>query len=144
MKKFFPLLGLWILCANAFAQVPSRQEQSVLDLSRRKFDWLIEKNYDSLKTLLDDKTQYIHSTGWIQSKNEVLDDLKSGKLTYKSVIVKEANARGYGTTSIVTGLATIEGVTDSKPFSLDLRYTEVYVKSGNHWKLVSRHANKMP
>lgn len=144
MKKFVPSLVLWMLSTVALAQSTSRQEQFILDLSKIKFDWLVGKNYDSLTVLLDDKVQYIHSSGWVQNKREVLDDLRSGKLTYQKVIIKESTARLYNTTAIVTGVGTIDGVTEGKAFSVDLRYTEVYVKSENRWKLASRHANKMP
>ena len=144
MKKCLPSLVLWILGTVAWAQVPSRQEQFILDLSKKKFDWLIGRNYDSLTTLLDDKVQYIHSNGWIQNKNEVLEDLRSGKLTYKRTTIIESTARLYSNAALAIGLGTFEGVADNKPFSLNLRYTEVYINLNNHWRLVSRHANKMP
>ena len=133
-----------MLGAAAWAQIPSHEEQFILDLSKKKFDWLIGKDYDSLSILLDDKIQYIHSNGWIQNKGEILDDLRTGKLVYKGVTIKESTARLYATTALATGLGTFEGVTEGKPFLMDLRYTEVYIKSNNHWRLVSRHSNKMP
>lgn len=128
----------------AWAQIPSIEEQFILDLSKKKFDWLIGSNYDSLSILLDDRIQYIHSNGWIQNKGEILNDLKTGKLVYKKVTIKESTARLYATTALAIGLGTFEGVIDGKPFLMDLRYTEVYIKSKNRWKLVSRHSNKMP
>ena len=133
-----------MLGAAVWAQIPSHEEQFILELSKKKFDWLIGKNYDSLSILLDDKIQYIHSNGWIQNKGEILGDLRTGKLVYKGVTIKESTARLYATTALATGLGTFEGVTDGKPFLMDLRYTEVYIKSNNHWRLVSRHSNKMP
>ena len=144
MKKLIFSVVLMTWSALALAQTSSRQEQFILDLSKKKFDWLINKQYDSLSTLLDDKVQYIHSSGWTQNKKEVIDDIKSGKLNYQNVTIKESQARLYTASAIVTGLGTFEGVRDDTPFSLELRYTEVYVKSGNRWKLVSRHANRMP
>lgn len=133
-----------MLTSVGFAQSPSRQEQFILDLSKKKFDWLIQKQYDSLENVLDDRTQYIHSSGWVQNKKEVIEHTKSGRLNYQKVTVKESAVRLYNTTAIVTGLGTFEGITDGKPFTLELRYTEVYLKTGNRWKLASRHANRMP
>ena len=144
MKKQILFLVLCIITATTFAQTSSREEKAILDLSKKKFDWLIAKQSDSLEYLLDDRAQYIHSSGWIQNKKEVVEDLASGRLNYNKVTIKEASARLYNTTAIVTGLGTLEGINDGKPFSLDLRYTEVYIKNGNHWKLVLRHANRMP
>jgi hypothetical protein len=140
----FIICALWMMTATLLAQTPSREEQAILDLSKKKFDWLTVKQSDSLASMLDDRVQYIHSNGWIQNKNEVIEDLRSGKLNYTKVTIQEAAAQIFHTSAIVTGLGIFDGITDGKPFSLHLRYTEVYIKSGSHWKLVLRHANKMP
>ncbi len=146
MKKvnIFLLVSGVLLAFLTEAQIPSRLEKQLVDLSNRKFNWLIEKRYDSLESLLDERVMYVHSNGWIQNKKELIDDLKSGKLNYLKVTVKESSARRYGQTAIINGLATFEGATEGKPFAMDLRYTEVYIKNGNQWKLATRHANRMP
>ncbi len=144
MRRSFALLLLCGLANLATAQTPSREEQFILDLSKKKFDWIINKQYDSLIKLMDDRIQFVHSNGWIQSKKDVLDDLHSGKLNYQKITIREASARLYNSSAIVLGLGAFEGINGDKPFSLELRYTEVYIKTGNQWKLASRHANRMP
>jgi hypothetical protein len=139
------LVTIWLLGAasvTSFSQ--TKDEQQVLDLSRRKFDWLIQGKADSLESLLDERLEYVHSNGWVQTRTEVLGDMKSGKLVYQQVIIKSAAARHYGQSAVVTGLGQFEGINSGNPFKLDLRYTEVYVRSGSRWKLVSRHSNRMP
>lgn len=140
----FLLLALLLLPGLGAAQTVSREEQYILDLSKRKFDWLIARQYDSLNKLMDERILYIHSNGWIQTKKEVIEDLRSGKLNYQKVTLKETKVRLYGASAIVTGLGTFEGITDGKSFAMDLRFTEVYLKNGSHWLLASRHANRMP
>ncbi len=144
MRRPMVLFLLLILAHGATAQTASREEKFILDLSKKKFDWIVTKQYDSLTWILDERVEYVHSNGWIQNKKEVIDDLKSGKLNYQKVTVKEASARMYPSTAIVLGLGTFEGITDGKAFSLELRYTEVYIKIGPQWKLASRHANRIP
>ena len=138
------LLLLLFVLLSSLASGQSASEKFVLDLSKKKFDWLIGKQYDSLEKTLDDRVQYIHSNGWIQNKKEVIDDSKSGKLVYQKVTIKEASVRVYDKSAVVTGLGTFEGINTGNAFSLDLRYTEVYVKTGSRWKLASRHSNRMP
>lgn len=136
------VVAMLLLPASAFAQ--TKTEQSVLDLSKKKFQWLIAKQYDSLNLLLDDKLEYVHSNGWVQTKAEVIADSKSGNMVYYSVDVSEAHARAYNNdTVIVTGSGTFSGI-HGQAFTIPLHYTEVYIKSGNRWKLASRHSNKMP
>lgn len=140
--KYILLVAL-IVCGGTL-QAQTAAEQSVLDLSRKKFDWLIGRNYDSLRATLDEKVQYIHSNGWIQNKQEVLEDMRSGKLVYQRVTLKETAVRIYDKTAVVTGLGMFEGVNGGTAFQMNLRYTEVYVKSNSRWLLASRHANRMP
>lgn len=143
IRSVFILITLTLLSFSSFAQ-PGKTEQQILDLSKRKFDWMVNKNVDSLKTLLDEKVKYIHSNGWTQSKQEVIDDFLSGKLAYQKIEISEAAARLYATTAIVTGKGKFSGTVNQTPFAMELAYTEVYIKKDNHWLLVSRHSNKMP
>lgn len=147
MRSFAPM-KCWIVVGLLFTAGPSfsqsTEEQQVLDLSRRKFDWLTQGIVDSLEALLDERVEYVHSNGWVQTRADVLSDMKSRKLVYQRVTIKEASARRYGQAAVVTGLGTFEGVNSGTAFKLDLRYTEVYVLSGTRWKLVSRHSNRMP
>ena len=138
------LLFILLLLGTSLAWAQTPGEQVVLELSRKKFDWLINKQYDSLEKSLDDRVQYIHSNGWIQNKKEIMEDARSGKLVYQKVTIKESAVRLYDKTAIVTGLGMFEGMNSGTAFSLDLRYTETYVKAGSRWKLASRHSNRMP
>lgn len=135
------LLVFTLATVSGFAQ--SKAEQQVLDLSKRKFDWLINKQYDSLELLLDDQLKYIHSNGWVQSKKEVFDDSKSGKLAYQKIEVTESAVRLYDKTAIVTGKGKFSGIGNNNPFAMELTYTEVYIINKGRWLLASRHANRM-
>jgi hypothetical protein len=136
------LLILLIGGNQAFSQNP--EAEKVNQLHKRKFDWLINKKYDSLNWLLDEQAKYIHSNGWIQSKAEVIDDLKSGKLNYTSVIIEESSVSYFDKSAVVTGKGFFKGLmTDNTEFTIHLLYTEVYVKQKKEWKLVSRQATKI-
>lgn len=143
MKKNSVLLIVFALLTLTSA-AQSKTEQLVLDISKKKFDWMVSKRYDSLELLLDDQLKYIHSNGWIQSKKEVIDDCTSGKLVYQKIEVTESTVRLYDKTAIVTGKGKFSGVNSNNPFALELTYTEVYVMSKGRWFLASRHANRMP
>lgn len=142
MKRVVLFL-LWFSLAGA-APAQDAGERAVLRLSKVKFDWLVNRNADSIGYLLDDRVKYVHSNGWTQSKAEVLADMASGKLLYQRVTIKDASARMYGQTAIVDGTGTFEGVNSGTAFNLELRYTEVYMRLAGRWMLVSRHANRLP
>ena len=126
-----------------FAQLVN-SEQYLLSLSKAKFMWMVTKNIDSLKSLLDERLQYVHSNGWIQNKQEVLGDLSSGKLVYREVEIEKATVRMYEHTAVVIGKGRFAGDVSKTPFNMELMYTEVYVQKEQRWQLVSRHANRIP
>ena len=104
---------------------------------------MVQQKLDSLNSILDDRIQYVHSNGWVQTKKEISDDLRSGKLTMKKVTVTEATARVYKGFVIVNGKGIFNVLVEGKPVDINLLYTEVYAKRANGWLLVSRHANKL-
>jgi hypothetical protein len=144
MRKNISLsIVLFWVTISGFAQV-EKTEEMILNLSKKKFDWMAARRYDSLEAILDDRLNYIHSNGWTQSKREVMDDFASGKLTYREIKVAESFVRLYDKTAIVTGKGKFSGFVSGNPFAMELAYTEVYIKRKKAWLLASRHANKMP
>ena len=141
MKRIL-ILHFWIITISAAAQ-EANQEKYLLDLSRRKFDWMVAKQLDSLSQLLDKDMLYIHSNGLIQKKEEMLESFKNGSLLLDSVSVTDAAVRMFGTTAIITGKGNFYGSMRGTTFQSTLLYTEVYVNKNQYWKLVSRHANKL-
>lgn len=87
----------WTIIFVCFPLLVSAQqgkdEAEVSALSKRKFNWLIRKDYDSIRIMVDDRVQYIHSNGWVENKTELIEDLKGGKLNYQKVTVKESSVR---------------------------------------------------
>lgn len=138
IKIFFPIFFL----ISGLCQAQSEKED-VLALHKKKFEWMSSKQLDSLSALLDKDVLYIHSNGWIETKEEILGNLESEKLSYRKVTVDKADARDYDKTVIVQGSALFEVALEGKPLEIKLNYTEVYVNVDGKWKLASRHACKI-
>ena len=141
MKKYLIVLMLLWACIVSHAQT---SEQTVLDLSKKKFGWLIRMRYDSLEAMLDDRLMFVHSNGWTESKQELIQDMKSGKLRYTNIQVSESSVRVYQATAIVTGKGKFNVILDGNPLEINLFYTEVYVLKNDKWLLASRHSNRLP
>lgn len=144
MRRSFVFFSL--LCISFITELSAQNkiEQQILDLSKKKFDWLIHKNADSLALVLDNDLRYVHSNGWSETKQEVLDDLLSGKLNYIAIDIHTAQVRFYEQTAIVNGTGKFQVTMNGNPLTIELSYTEVYVKRQGKWLLASRHANRMP
>ena len=144
MKHLFLILSLFI-GFQFFSQTKKEKiEQNIITLHKKKFDWLISKQYDSLAALFSENVEYIHSNGWIENKTEIIDDLKSGKLNYKRVDVNEVKVRLSKNAAILTGKGVFFVTMDNKDLEIKLLYSEVYIKEKGKWLLSHRHANKLP
>ncbi|MBM3176466.1 MAG: nuclear transport factor 2 family protein [Bacteroidetes bacterium] len=141
MKNSILLFSI-LISISVFAQ--DKDEAQILALSKRKFEWMKSAKLDSLNALVDDRLSYIHSNGWVQTKREFLDDFTNGKLVYHDVVVSEANARVYKGSAVVTGKGQFTTTMNNNRTSVSLMFTEVYIKEKGNWKLVSRHANRLP
>ena len=143
MKHLFLILSLFI-GFQFFSQTKKEKiEQNIITLHKKKFDWLISKQYDSLSALFNDNIEYIHSNGWIENKTDIIADLKSVKLNYKRVEVSEAKVRISKNVAILTGKGVFFVTMDNKDLEIKLLYSEVYIKEKGKWLLTHRHANKL-
>lgn len=112
------------------------QQQEIIDLSKKKWDWMADKNVDSLKVLFDDKAMFIHMGGtW--GKTRELSTIKSGGIWYKKAKVYAVEVNIFGNTAILLNdidlVAVVGGHEVTNPFMV----TEVYIKENGSWKMGS-------
>lgn len=141
MKNTILIFSFLLICVAAIAQ--TQQEQAILELSKKKFHWMITMKYDSLEPVLDERMVFIHSNGWSETKTEFIEDIKSGKLRYTAITVIEASARIYPGSAVIIGRGKFNVKLDGKDLEFDLKYTEFYVQKNGRWLLASRHANRL-
>ncbi|TVR77876.1 MAG: nuclear transport factor 2 family protein [Saprospirales bacterium] len=117
-------------------------QDEVLDLHRKKFEWMIQLQLDSLESILADDMLYIHSNGWIEDREEVIENLRSGHLAYHKIDIRNQEVRYFDRIAIVVGEAEFHVSLDGSPLSIDLLYTEVYRQDGDRWFFIHRHSNR--
>ncbi|MGQ0647943.1 MAG: nuclear transport factor 2 family protein [Gemmatimonadaceae bacterium] len=127
------------------AQGSGRRAREVLRLHLEKFQWLIAKDSARVDRLLTDDARFIHSNGVVETKRDVLDDFRTKRIEYFNVSVRDSSVRVYDERmAVVTGKMKVAGALDGKPYETDLLYTEVYVLRNDRWRLVTRHASRLP
>ncbi|OOQ61618.1 nuclear transport factor 2 family protein [Mucilaginibacter pedocola] len=126
------------------AHAQTAAEKEILDLSKAKFRWQIERKVDSLADMFDDNLVFVHSNGMTSDKQKTLDGLRNGFPIYNTTDVKEASVRFFGKTAVLIGQAYFELTMNNARSSYNLVYTEVYQKTGKKWKLIVRQAASLP
>src|SRR5688500_2565636 len=80
--KVLLIIALVVASLAGFAQVDSL----VLKESIQKLDKaLLEKDNTALQAILHKDLNFGHSNGWVQSKTDILNDFKTGKLVYDKI-----------------------------------------------------------
>lgn len=126
----FTMVGQW-----SFAQdLPA--DQVIIELSKLKWQWMADKNVDSLASLFHEKAEFVHMGGHWGTDRE-LQVIETGGIWYKKADIHEVSVRIIDNTAIllnrITLLAEVGGNEVTNPFIV----TEVYVKISGTWKLGS-------
>lgn len=136
----FLLLSL-LISTNSFAQADS---VSLKETMQKLDKALLQKDERVLKTILNKDLSYGHSNGWIQSKSDVLNDFRTGKMVYNKI---ENNSSAI--LSINKKQATVktntnaEGTVNGTAFKLTLHVMQVWMKTKKGWQLVARQSAKL-
>src|SRR5512146_2832102 len=88
------------------------------------------------KYLADDYVA-INASGQEASKQEVIQNRKSGALKYDDIQLRNQKIRVYGNTAIVDSNTQVKGSMNGQPIDGEYRTRFVWVKQGNDWKMVS-------
>src|ERR1700746_4023579 len=85
---------------NASTASNTPEQQEIINLSKQKWDWMANKNVDSLNTLFNDKSMFVHMGGsW--GKTQELATIKSGGIWYKKAEVYSVLVNMIGNTAIL-------------------------------------------
>lgn len=145
--KIFGLLLTVISVQLSYAQQPpsetiktvtnnTPEQQEIINLSKKKWDWMAEKNVDSLGDLFADKSMFVHMGGsW--GKQPELNTIKSGGIWYKKAAIYSVVVNLFGNTAILLNDIDLEAVVGGNTVTNPFMVTEVYIKENGKWKMGS-------
>ncbi len=107
-------------------------------------DAILQGDTAEMNALLSDDYTAITPNGTLQTKDDTLANLRSGRMHFTQLNVSDRKIRFYGNTAIVTSRAQVNGTTGDGQISGNFRYTRVYVKNPQgKWKIVSFEASRI-
>lgn len=117
-------------------------EQEIINLSRQKWQWMADKNADTLSTLFHEKSMFVHMGGsW--GKTRELNVIKSGGIHYKKADIHEVSVNIIDNTAILLNRITLLAVVGGSEVTNPFMATEVYIKENGKWKLGSLSFTKL-
>jgi ketosteroid isomerase-like protein len=120
----------------------SRHEIDQLETQWR--DAVLTPNTKVMDSLLADDYLAITPSGTVQTKEQTLTSMQSGRTHLSTLAISDRKVRFYGSTAVVTSMAEVQGTIGDEPLSGSFRYTRVYVHDPRGgWKIVSFEASKV-
>jgi ketosteroid isomerase-like protein len=123
----------------------SQKHQSRRTIDQLEETWrkaVLTSNTAVIETLLADDYIAISAIGTLQTKEQTLASIRSGKMRISSIEISDRKVRFYGATALVTSRAETVGTTEDGDISGSYLYTRVYVRDKRGvWKIVSFEVN---
>ncbi len=112
----------------------TNEEEEIKYLSKQKWNWMADKNVDSLNMLFDEKSMFVHMGGsW--GKEQELNVIKSGGIWYKKAEVYTVSVNIFGSTAILLNDIDLVAVVGGNEVINPFMVTEVYINENGKWKM---------
>lgn len=142
MIKMITVLLVSIFSISNTTAQQTKEEQEIVTLSKKKWQWMADKNVDSLNVLFDEKSMYVHMGGsW--GKEQELTIIKSGGIWYKKADIHAVSVNIIDHTAILLNKITLLAVVGGNEVTNPFMVTEVYVKRNGKWMLGSLSFTKL-
>ncbi len=137
-------MSVLFACALLLSQNPATAPPAVLAelraVEERLATTYASQDCDGWGSLLADEWTVTHITGNVVTKAQAVESCRKGpavKTTYDDLVF-----RAYGETAIVTGQTTAS-IAGSSSQRVILRFTDVLVRRGGKWLVVTSHATRV-
>jgi hypothetical protein len=97
-----------------------------------------------LERLLAPDYRLFNSGGQVQDKASFIADSTAPDFHIEPFKVDEPMETVMGDTALLGGVATLKGVSGGQPFTMRLRFMDVWAKRGGHWQVVFTQATRVP
>jgi hypothetical protein len=123
--------------------MPDKVDQ-VIALDRKRMEAMESKDYAFLESVLAVDLVYIHSSASIQTKESLLNNMKSGRTVYAALEPLHVSAQDLGEVVVLTGTAKAEGKINEAPVSFRVRFIDTYAWREDHWQMVAWQSTRVP
>jgi ketosteroid isomerase-like protein len=119
-------------------------EQQILALHEAGDRALMNADLAVLERIFSDDYVQYNEAGRAFTKQDVLNNFRTGAIRYSSIVSTSRLIRVFGDTAVVHGSESDEVVADGKRFNVRYVYLDVLRKRDGEWKLVASQLARPP
>ena len=118
--------------------------QMVMELDKKRMTAMAQRDIATLKSLLSDDLIYTHSSARLDTKQSLIGNMESGSTVYTAVEPSDVKAQDLGDAVVLTGSCRISVMSQGRPNSFSVRFTDVYANKGGQWQMVTWQSTRLP
>ena len=123
----------------------SEIDAEVRQAERALYSAMTSRDRAALARLLAPDLAYVHSTAVSETRAQYLAGVEEGLYEYASVSSRGTRVRGDGAFAMIDGVCDMEvGARGGPKALIHLLFVLVWRRTADGWKLVHRHATRMP
>ena len=116
----------------------------IIELENQRIQAMTGKDIDALNKILADDLSYCHSSARLETKEDFISSITSGRTSYQSIDRDDVEVRQYGDTAVVTGQGKFHVISNGQDLRFQVRFTDVYAKREGVWQMVAWQSTKLP
>jgi ketosteroid isomerase-like protein len=136
------LLAIAVLFTTLTMHAQTKQEKEVAAAVETLRKAMIDGSETALNNIAADILTYGHSSGKVETKQEFVSTLVSGKSDFVSIDLTDQTIQVNGDVAIVRHLLSAQTNDGGKPGEVKLKILTVWQKQKGGWKMVARQAVK--
>jgi ketosteroid isomerase-like protein len=118
--------------------------QMIIDLDKKRMTAMAQKDAATLNAIIADDLVYTHSTARLDTKQSLIGNMESGSTVYTAVEPSDVRAQDLGDAVVLTGSCRISVMSQGRPNSFTVRFTDIYANKGGKWQMVAWQSTRVP
>lgn len=135
------MLGCLALTTDAFAD---SEAQKAMAATQAACDAFRLQDLKAVEKLLAPEFVLVTSRAEVQTREQVIAEIRAGDPKYSRFENHSMTARVYGEAAVVQGITSLEGTSGGTAFKVDVRFTDTLIKVKGQWALVVSHVTRIP
>ena len=123
--------------AASGSQASGDTEATLTNMERQATGALIKRDVAAFGTIFAEDATLTGPDGMVQTKSQLLADVKSGDLIIEASEISDLKVRVFGESALVTYSTTDKGKYKGRDISGRYRWTDVFVRRAGKWQIVS-------
>jgi len=138
MKKLFIAIALMMLFGSlAYGQKKMTVEETIMKMEQEMAGAVVKSDMSVFEKYFADNGLFIEPSGNLTNKAQLMAQFKSGDLKIESSKIDGMKVQMFGDTAVATYTTMDKGTFKGRDISGQYRWTDVFVKIGGKWKMVT-------